>query len=239
MQTELIAEACLNHNGELEKALELISVAKACNCPTIKFQYYLTDILCVNRNCFGAYKLLDKVRLRPQWIPILAEECKRKRIEFLCTGFDEFSIEEISPYVNRYKIASPEVTVDFVKHVASYGKPIIISNGKASQETLDAIFDAVTVPISILYCRSLYPANPSDYDLNEIDRLRERYKCKVGVSCHCVGIKNAVDAVKYHHADIVEKHFMLQGVKCPDEAVSIEPTTLLKLSQILKEVRNG
>jgi sialic acid synthase SpsE len=236
---ELIAEACLNHNGDLSKALELISVAKACNCPTIKFQYYFAEILCANRNNFDAYKLLDRVKLRPQWIPILAEECKRQRIELLVTPFCKYSAEDVAEHVKRFKVASPEVKdLSFLKELESYGKPLILSTGKVTYEDLDRIFDEIKVPISLLYCKSLYPSLPSDYDLHEIDRLKKRYRCKVGVSCHCTGIKNAVDAAR-HNADIIEKHFMLQGVKCPDEAVSLEPATLLKLSQILKEVKNG
>ncbi|MDD5065028.1 MAG: N-acetylneuraminate synthase family protein [Phycisphaerae bacterium] len=237
---ELISECCLNHGGNLDTALEMIRVTRACGVGIAKFQFYYPDILCADRNCFDAYKLLDKIKLRPQWIPILAEECKRQRVEFLCTGFCKYSIEAISKYVSRFKIASPEVkNLSFLKNVASYGKPMIISTGRVTHEELDKIFETITVPITLLYCRSLYPALPGDYDLKEIDRLRDCYKCKVGVSCHCIGIKNAIDAVKYHKADMVEKHFMLSGQKCVDAAVSIEPQELLKLNQIIKEIGNG
>lgn len=232
----LIAEAGVNHNGNLSVAIEMVRIAKACNCSAIKFQFYYPDILCADRNCFDAYKLLDKVKLRPQWIPILAEECKRQRMEFMCTGFCRYSIEHIAQYVSRFKIASPEVTIDFVKHVASYGKPVIISNGNASQKTLDAIFDTVTVPITLLLCVSKYPAEIADYKLSDMDKFRKRYGCKVGLSDHTQGLTLSIEAAK-RGADMIERHFTLTK-NTPDECVSLYPQELLKLSQILKEEKN-
>lgn len=233
---ELVSECCLNHQGSLDVALEMVRVTKACGVSICKFQYYLVDVLCADRNCFDAYKLLDRIRLRPQWIPILAEECRKQRVEFMCTAFCKNSIEQIAPHVKRFKIASPEVNLEFVKHVASYGKPIVISNGKASQETLDAIFDSVTVPITVLVCVSKYPARIEDYDLSDMDRIRKRYGSKVGLSDHTQTLTLSIDAAK-KGADMIERHFTLSK-NTPDEVVSLYPTELLKLSQILKEVKN-
>jgi len=232
---DIICEIGLAHGGSLDKAIEMTRTAKECNANIVKFQFYYTDILCADRNCFDAYKLLDKIRMRPQWIPILADECKRLGLEFLCTSFDRYSAEAISDYVCRFKIASPEAAnIDFVRHVASYGKPLILSTGKVTNEQLDKIFDSVKVPIALLYCRSLYPATPGDYELSEIDRLRERYKCKVGLSCHCKGFKLALDAVEFHHIDIIEKHFMLKNDNPVDSAVSLEPAEFAKMTQIIR-----
>lgn len=233
---DIISEIGLNHGGNLNKAIDMIHIAKECGADTCKFQYFLVDILCADRNDYSAYDLLKKLCPKPQWIPILADECKRAGLEFLCTVFCKYSAEEIEPYVKRFKIASPEAAnLEFVKHVAWYGKPLVVSTGKVTYEQLDAIFDAVTVPITLLYCRSLYPALPSDYDLEEIDRLRKRYSCKVGLSCHCAGILNAINAVKKHKADVIEKHFMLKNDnKCVDSKVSLEPDEFLKMTQIIR-----
>ena len=232
---EIISEIGLNHQGNLSTALDMIRISKECGANIAKFQYYNTDLLCVNRNCFDSYKLLDKIKMRPGWIPYLAAECKRWGIEFLCTAFDIYGAEQLEPYVKRFKIASPEAqNLKFLQQVAFFGKPLLISTGCVNDEDLDKIFDVITVPITLLYCKSLYPALPSDYNLNEINRLRDRYNCKVGVSCHCVGIKNAIDAVKIYKADIVEKHFMLSGQDCVDKAVSLEPNEFLKLTQIIR-----
>jgi sialic acid synthase SpsE len=112
---DIISEIGLNHGGDLNKAIEMIRISKECNCSTVKFQFYYPEILCTDRNCFDSYKLLDKIKMRPQWIPILADECRRHRIEFLVTPFCKYSVEQIAPYVSRFKIASPEAcNLEFV-----------------------------------------------------------------------------------------------------------------------------
>jgi sialic acid synthase SpsE len=147
-------------------------------------------------------------------------------------------VEAVAPFVSRFKIASPEAAnLDFVRHVASYGKPIIISNGKIDSRGLDTIFDSVTVPVSILLCVSKYPAEIGDYDLRDMDRLKKQYSCKAGLSDHTQGLSLSIDAAK-KGADIIERHFTLtKGT--PDECVSLFPQELLKLNQIIKEIKNG
>jgi sialic acid synthase SpsE len=235
---EIISEIGLAHGGNLECALEMIRISKECGANVAKFQFYYPDILCANRNCFDSYKLLDKIKMHPSWIPFLAAECKRWGIEFLCTAFDRFSAEAIEPYIKRFKIASPEVAdLNYLKFLAVFEKPLILSTGKVTGEQLDRIFDEITNPITLLYCKSLYPALPSDYNLKEIDRLRKRYSCKVGLSCHCSGILNAINAVKLHGAEIVEKHIKIND-DCVDAAVSLMPADFLKLTQIIRR-NNG
>jgi len=230
---EIISEIGLNHGGSLDKALEMIRISKECGANVTKFQFYYPDILCANRNCFDSYKLLDKIKMHPSWIPFLAAECKRWGIEFLCTAFDRFSAEAIEPYIKRFKVASPEVAdLNYLKFLAVFEKPLILSTGKVTDEQLDRIFDEIKVPIELLYCISKYPASTSDYKLSEIKRLKKRYGCKVGVSCHCAGIKNALDAVD-KGADIVEKHFTLTN-DTVDAAVSIYPCDLKKMCEIIR-----
>jgi len=234
---EIIAEVGLNHGGNLNKALEMTRVAKECGASIVKFQFYYTDVLCVNRNCFDAYKLLDKIRMRPQWIPILADECKQQGVEFLCTAFCKYSIETIAPYVQRFKIASPEVAnLEFVKHVASYGKPLILSNGKITLEGLEKIFDVVSVPISILLCVSKYPAAIGEYDLTDIHKLKKHFKCPVGLSDHTQGLSLSIKAAEMG-ADIIERHFMTDK-SAVDVAVSLMPNEFLKLTDIIRR-KNG
>jgi sialic acid synthase SpsE len=232
---DIIAEAGLNHDGNLNKAIDMIRIAKESGANIVKFQYYLVDFLCAYRNDYSAYDLLKRLCPKPQWIPILADECERQGLEFLCTAFCRYSVEEIAQYVRRFKIASPEAAnLDFVRHVAEYGKPLIISTGKIGDEQIRKILDAVTVPVTLLVCVSRYPALPSEYKLSEIKRLKKKFGVSVGVSCHCQGIKNALEAVN-KGAEVIEKHFMLKNdTKCVDSAVSLEPDTFLKLTQIIR-----
>lgn len=228
----VIAEIGLNHGGKFNKAVEMIHAAAESGARAAKFQYYLTDTLCLNRNCFENYKLLDSVRMHPQWIPPLARECKICGVEFLCTAFCRYSCEEIAPYVRRFKIASPEACdLDFVRHVASYGKPVILSTGMITQKQLDAVMEAVTVPVVLLYCVSKYPAAASDYNLDEITRLHERYRVPVGISDHTNGIRLAIEASE-QGAFLIEKHFMIER-GCVDEAVSIMPRDMKKLTEVV------
>ena len=218
--------------GNLDKALDMIRVATGCKADTVKFQFYYTDILCTNRNSFDAYKLLDRMRMRPQWIPMLADECRRWGVEFLCTPFCKYSAEQIEPYVKRFKIASPEAKdLNFIKQVASFGKPLIVSTGKIGDAEIEKILD-VDVPVSLLICVSKYPALPTDYNLSEIKRLKKKFGVSVGISCHCMGIKNALDAVDLG-ADIVEKHFMTDP-NCVDSAVSLMPADFKKMAEIIR-----
>jgi len=227
---KIIAEAGVNHNGNLNKAVEMVKAASEARAQYVKFQFYYPDILCVNRNNFDAYKLLDKVKMHPHWIPILAEECKRAGIEFLCTAFCPYSVEMIAPYVNMFKIASPEVAdLNFIKEVAKYGKPLILSTGKVGDRELDKIFDNITNEIILLYCVSKYPSTESDYNLDEMERLRRRYGVKVGLSSHCKDIKVSLEAAKLG-ASFIEQHFMLER-GCPDEPVSLFPWELKKLTE--------
>ncbi|MFA5208455.1 MAG: N-acetylneuraminate synthase family protein [Candidatus Paceibacterota bacterium] len=233
---DIIAEIGLNHDGNLNKAIDMIRIAKECNCSTVKFQYYLIDILCADRNDYTAYDLLKRLCPKPQWIPILADECERQGLEFLITPFCRYSAEAIYPYVKRIKVASPEVAnLRYLEFLSTLGKHLVLSTGKVNDEQLDRIFDTLKVPISLLYCVSKYPSFPSDYNLSEISRLRDRYKCKVGISCHCAGIRNAIDAVKLHGAEIVEKHFKIDE-NCVDAAVSLNPGEFAKMANIIKGI---
>ena len=206
-------------------AIEMIQKSKQCGADTAKFQYYITDTLCLNRNCFEAYKILEKNKMHPSWIPLLKAECDRLHIEFACTAFCEYSAEEIAPYVESFKVASPEVcNISFIKNLASYGKPLILSTGKASIEALDNVFE-ITNNVILLYCVSKYPAVKSDYDLNVISELRKRYNCPVGLSDHTQGVELACEAIEKHNVCMIEKHFKLNN-DCVDAIVSISPAEL-------------
>ena len=231
---EIVAECGINHNGDLDTAIELIYAAKECGADVVKFQYFMPEILCANRNNYDALDILRKNKMHYHWLPILKKECDKLRIEFLCTPFCKFTAEDVEPHVKRFKIAATEVNLEFVKEVAKYGKPLILSVGKVSQKELDKIMSEVNVPVTLLYCVVKYPALPEDYDLTELDRLRKRYKVPIGLSDHTQGIKTAIEAAKKYNADVIEKHFMLEDGNCIDKEVSLTPKELLKLINIIR-----
>jgi sialic acid synthase SpsE len=231
---QIISECGINHGGSLDVAIEMIRASKECGAQVVKFQHYLTEILCFNRNDFNSHNILEKNKMHVHWLPYLKEESDRLGVEFLCTPFCKFSAEDINPFVERFKIASPEVCdIEFVKHISEFGKPMIISNGKADEKTLDEIYYTIYNKITLLYCKSIYPSKPSDYDLTEIRRLKERYPLwHIGLSSHCLNINLSIEAAKMG-ATIIEHHFKLND-KCVDAAVSLNPRQMKKLSYELE-----
>lgn len=229
------AEIGINHGGSFTKCIEMVQEAYRCGCDCVKTQLYYTDTICLNRDCFQAYTLLEKNKTHPSWLPLIKTECDNLGIEFICTPFCRYSAEEVAPYVNLFKVASPEVCdLGFIKHLMTYNKPLILSTGKTTPKQLDDIFDIATVPIILLYCVSKYPAMPEDYDLNAIDALKSKYRCPVGLSDHTTGLtlsKLAIDKGAY----MIERHFKLDN-KCIDAAVSITPKGMLELTKYSKYV---
>ena len=164
----------------------------------------------------------------------MKQECDRCNLEFSCTAFCKWSAEIIAPYVKSFKIGSLEVPdMDFIKNVAAYGKPLILSCGKVTYEQLDRIFDVVDNEIILLYCVVKYPCSPDEVDLSEMDRLRKRYHCKVGFSDHTKSISKAIEAAD-KGAYLIEKHFMLEDGNAIDAAVSLTPSDFLKMTRRIK-----
>lgn len=232
---KIIAEISINHGGSFSKAVEMIQEAKRCGANAVKFQLYFTDVICLNRNCFEVYEVLERNKMHASWVPLLKEECDHLGIEFMCTPFCKYSAEYIASCVDSFKVASPEVCdLKFIKHLATYKKPLILSTGKATFEHLDSIFESVTVPITLLYCISKYPAMPGDYNLSTIGMLKSRYKCPVGLSDHTQGLKVSKLAMD-KDISVIERHFKTSN-KCIDAAVSISPKELLELTEYAKKL---
>lgn len=232
---QIISECGINHGGDFDTALEMIRASKECGAHVVKFQHYLTETLCINRNSFDSYNILEKNKMHVQWLPYLKQEADRLGIEFLCTPFCEFSAEDINPFVNRFKIASPEVcNLELVKKVSEYGKPLILSTGKADIEILDEIYGMIDNKVTLLYCKSIYPSDPSDYNLTMLYEYQRRYpKWEIGLSSHCTKIDIGIEAAKMG-ATIIEQHFKLSN-NCVDEAVSLTPHQMKVLCNAIRK----
>lgn len=236
--TKVVAEIGINHGGNFNKAITMIQEAKRCGAHAVKFQYYLTEMLCANRNVYDSatVKVLEKNRMHPGWLPLLKAECDRLHIEFACTAFCKFSAEEIAPYVKSFKVASPEVCdLKFIKQLANYGMPLILSTGKADYAMLDKIKGSIGNDVTLLYCVSQYPAMDEDYKMEELSRLQNRYGyCwRIGLSDHTQGLIT-VKAALGEGIDMVEKHFKVDN-NCVDAAVSIMPNEMTQLCTLVKD----
>ena len=188
----IIAEAGVNHNGDLEKALELIDYAAAADADYVKFQTFKADKL-VNtkarkadyqiKNMQGEsdtqYEMLKKLEMGDDWYSVLMDRCKEKGIHFLSTGFDVDSIDFLNKLeIPFYKIPSGELTnKPYLQHIARKGKDIILSTGMAN---LKEVKDAVEViekegikreNIIVLQCNTEYPTPMEDVNLLAMNQM--------------------------------------------------------------------
>jgi len=245
----VIAEMSGNHNGSLERALQLVDAAAAAGAHAVKIQTYTADTMTLDIET-GEFLISDKASLWSgkslyqlyreahtpwDWHPRIFERCRQRGILGFSTPFDETAVDFLEGLgVPCYKIASFEnVDLNLIRKVASTGKPVIISSGLA---TLVEIGEAAAAArqggcrdLAILKCTSSYPAEPASANLATIANLRDAFRCEVGLSDHTMGIGVSVAAVALG-ATIVEKHFTLSrtdgGV---DSAFSLEPAELSRL----------
>jgi N,N'-diacetyllegionaminate synthase len=252
----VIAEAGVNHNGDLQKALNLVDVAADAGVDFVKFQTFKAETL-VNpsaqkadyqkRNMqsdqdtqFGMLKMLE---MGKDWYPILLARCQEKGVFFLSTGFDECSIDFLSELdIPFYKIPSGEITNKrYLKHIARKGKAIILSTGMANlKEVKDAVdiieSEGITRDmITILHCNTEYPTPMQDVNLLAMHHIARELKVKIGYSDHTLGIEIPIAAAALG-AVVIEKHFTLdKTLPGPDHASSLEPE---ELKAMVNGIRN-
>ena len=239
----IVAELSGNHQGSLQRALELVKKAKEVGCHAIKLQTYTPDTITLNmkggefliqdeesawkdRNL---YELYQEAYTPWEWHQPIFDLCHRLGLEAFSTPFDETAVDFLeSLHVPCYKIASPEIVDhDLIRKVALTGKPLILSTGGA---TLVEIDEAVSVArqsgckeIVLLKCTAAYPAKPSDIHLRTLPHLAESFGVLTGLSDHTLGIGVAIASVALG-ACLIEKHLTLSrqegGV---DSFFSMEP----------------
>ena len=247
--TYLIAEIGINHNGSLEKALSLIDIAAEAGCDAVKFQkrqlfdLYTREVL-ENPNRFEeAYQyfipILRESELTREQYDQLHHRAHAKGMEFLCTPFDEASVDFLDPYhLPAYKVASADFT-NFIllQKLAQKKKPLLLSTGMATSEEIDRVVHFLfkrNVLYALLHCVSAYPAPPEDVHLNFIQTMRERYGVPVGYSGHEVGFEITLAAVAAG-ACLVERHVTLdQQMEGPDHTSSLEPA---ELKEMVRRIR--
>jgi N-acetylneuraminate synthase len=244
----VIAELSGNHNGSLDRALEIVRLAADAGVHALKLQTFTADSMTLNLEepDFMAnpdsvwrgnklYDLYQDAATPWEWHAPVFQLCDELGLIAFSSPFDYEAVDFLEGLdVPMYKIASFEmVDIPLIRKVASTGKPMIISTGMA---TVDEIDDAVTAAresgcdnLVLLKCTSAYPAPPENANLRSITRLIERYECPVGLSDHTLGIGVAVASVAYG-ASVIEKHFTNDrnegGV---DSAFSMEPGEMAQL----------
>lgn len=245
----LIAEMSANHNGSLERALEIVDAAANAGADAIKLQTYTADTMTLNIDAPGfviddekslwhgrhLYDLYEEAHLPWEWHKPILHRAEEHGIACFSSPFDETAVDFLESIgVPAYKIASFElIDLPLIERVAQTGKPMIMSTGMATLAEIDeAVRTARKVgndQIVILKCTSTYPATPENTNIATIPHLREATGCMIGLSDHTMGCGVSVGAVALG-AVLVEKHFTLSradgGV---DSAFSMEPQELHQL----------
>ena len=249
----VIAEIGHNHQGSVERARELIRAAHEAGVDAVKLQkrdnrrLYTRDLYDSpydNENSFGptygAHR--EALELDHDAYVELRAEARSLGLAFFATAFDEESADLLAGLdVPAYKIASGDLTnTPLLRHVASFGKPLVVSTGGATLEDVDRAVEAITGSggtLCLLQCTAAYPAAVEDLNLGVITTLRERYpELVVGLSDHQDGIAMAPVAFMLG-ARVVEKHFTLShAAKGTDHAFSLIPEGMRKLVRDLRRV---
>ena len=248
----VIAEAGVNHNGNLEMARRLIDVAKESGADAVKFQTFKADRLAIPSAPKARYQLettdekesqqemLRRLELSEKDHRELMAYCRKQKMLFLSTPFDEESADLLQKLeVPAFKIPSGELThLLFLRHVARYGRPMIVSTGMATlsevQEAVRAIREVSQEGLILLHCVSSYPADPADVNLRAMQTMASTFHCPAGYSDHTVGLTAALAAVAIG-ACVIEKHFTLdKGLPGPDHRASMEPQ---ELKSLVREIR--
>ena len=250
-KTIIIAEAGVNHNGNINVAKKLIDVASKAGADYVKFQTFDVDHLILQNTKTAVYQkrnlksdvsqylMLKKYQLPESSYKNLIEYSKKKKIKFLSTAFDLKSLNLLNKFKLDYiKIPSGEITnYPFLKKISKLNKKILLSTGMS---TLKEIKQALNVfrkrkrDITILHCTSDYPANLKDLNLNFI-KILKRLGYQVGYSDHSSSIITPSIAVALG-CQVVEKHFTLsKKLKGPDHKASLEPQELSKMVSFIRD----
>lgn len=237
----VIAEIGINHEGSLKKALQMVDDAVAAGCECVKFQtHVIADEMIPNEVIPGnakesIWKIMDRCKLSYEEEVELKRYCESKGTIFLSTPFSRAAADQLERMkVTFYKIGSGECNnYPLIKHIASFGKPIILSTGMndiASIKPAVEIFEAAKVPYSLLHCTSMYPTPYEKVRLGGLNDLREAFPNAVlGLSDHSLGIYTCLGAVPLG-ARILEKHFTSdKSWPGPDVPISIDPKELKEL----------
>lgn len=252
----IIAEAGVNHNGDLKTAKQMVLVAKECGADIVKFQTAKLDALVSKQAQMAEYQkrnigeaesqkeMLRKLLLTYENFVELADYCKKIGIQFLSTPFDIESVHFLDDMQDIWKIPSGEITnYPYLVEIGKTKKKVILSTGMCD---LQEIHDAVNTlkgagckNITLLHCTTEYPAPEDEVNLNAMNVLKREFNCPVGYSDHTQGIEISLAAVAMG-AKVIEKHFTLdRNMPGPDHKASLEPQELKAMVRGIRKIERA
>jgi N,N'-diacetyllegionaminate synthase len=251
----IIAEAGVNHNGDLSLAKKLIDAAADAGADLVKFQTFSADRLVTQQakkadyqsvttgHTESQHQMLTRLELGANIHHELIAHCALRNIEFFSTGFDIESIDFlISLGINHFKIPSGEITnLPYLRHIGQFSKSVILSTGMSTLSDIEAAIDVLEQAgtarshITVLHCTTEYPTPMAEVNLRAMQSIQASFGVAVGYSDHTAGIEVAI-ASAVLGATVIEKHFTLnRKLPGPDHKASLEPD---ELKTMVSSIRN-
>lgn len=259
MRTLIIAEAGVNHNGDMDLARRLVDVAVEAGADLVKFQTFSAERLATRSAAKAAYQvdttgadesqfeMLRRLELSEQAHHELVAHCATRGIEFFSTAFDCESLDFLVGLgQRRFKVPSGEITnLPYLRHIGRLGCPVILSTGMATLGDIEAAVDALEGAgadrrdITVLHCNTQYPTPMEDVNLRAMQNLGNALGVAVGYSDHTPGIEIPIAAVALG-ATIIEKHFTLdRALPGPDHLASLEPGELASMVSAIRNIEKA
>jgi N,N'-diacetyllegionaminate synthase len=255
-RTLIIAEAGVNHNGDLGLAKQLIDVAAAAGADLVKFQTFNADRQVTRTAHKAAYQaqttdgqesqheMLRRLELSPDLHKELIAHCTARNIGFFSTGFDIESVNLLlSLGQDHFKIPSGEITnLPYLRHIGRLGKTVILSTGMATLGEIEAAIDALEeagtprANMTVLHCTTEYPTPMNEVNLRAMQSIHAAFGVAIGYSDHTRGLEVAIAAVAMG-ATVIEKHFTLdRNLPGPDHRASLEPAELKSMVTAIRNI---
>ncbi|MAY83263.1 MAG: N-acetylneuraminate synthase [Flavobacteriales bacterium] len=251
--TFVIAEAGVNHGGDMKIATQLIDLAAKAGADAVKFQTFKAEHLILDNvekapyqqkttdSGESQYNMLKRLEVSREQNLELKAYCKQKGIIFLTTPFDEVSLDELDELdLPAYKVASTDTTnIPFLRNLAKKGKPIFLSTGMTYLSEVKLALETIyefNKDVVLLQCTANYPIGDHEANLKVIDTYKANFDVLLGYSDHTVGVGAAPFAIPMG-AKVVEKHFTLdKSSEGPDHRASLDPEELIEFVQLVRKV---
>lgn len=257
----IIAEAGVNHNGDINLAKELIDIAAKSGADFVKFQTFKANKIVSPNAKKAAYQIkntieqkddsqfdmLKRLELSDEAHRELLQYADSQGIRFFSTAFDVDGLQYLNRLgFDRFKIPSGEITnYPYLQAVASFCKPVILSTGMANLSEIEAAIEILTsqgLPresVTVLHCNTEYPTPMKDVNLKAMLTIQQAFKVPVGYSDHTVGIEVPIAAVALG-ATTIEKHFTIdRNLPGPDHRASLEPDELMAMVKAIRNIEKA
>jgi len=257
--TLIIAEAGVNHNGDMGLAKRLIDGGSEAGADLVKFQTFSAERLATQSAPKADYQnqttdrvesqfaMLKQLELSMQMHEVLFAHCQQRNVGFFSTGFDIQSLDYLASLgAERFKIPSGEITnLPYLRHIGGFGKPVILSTGMATLGEIEAALEAVETAgtprthITMLHCNTEYPTPMQDVNLRAMCSIRDAFGVAVGYSDHTSGIEVPIAAVALG-ATVIEKHLTLdRNLSGPDHKASLEPDEFAAMVRAIRNIEQA